>query len=318
MLQETLLSSCQLDIANRIDNTFSSAHTPSFEPYLEGREGRLSGGISIFWRKDLNIQINPILYCDNLMALKIFNNDTNYLLFYVYMPADDRTEASLLKFKDTCAQIQAIIETDIESAGTYKVVITGDFNADPSKGRFWKELETFKSSLSLTCADVSSLPNDSFTYLSPAHNTTSWLDHILVSDMGIIDKVKIEYEKAIYDHFPVSYIISFQTEIGYTVSNLTDIDIKDFIMWDNLTKAEIGNYNLNVNSDLELFYNEALFCRNNNCNLNEHKLYLDKAYNFFINSLKRQSANYTIQGRERKFKTIPGWNSHCNIKIFML
>ena len=51
LLQETLISSCQLDYVSNINNDFASVHLPSYEPYLTGNEGRLSGGLSIFWKK---------------------------------------------------------------------------------------------------------------------------------------------------------------------------------------------------------------------------------------------------------------------------
>ena len=60
------------------------------------------------------------------------------------------------------------------------VIVAGDFNADPFKGRFWKELLAFIHSMSLSVIDEVLSP-DSFTYLCPAKNTSSWLDHVLCS-----------------------------------------------------------------------------------------------------------------------------------------
>ena len=310
LLQETLLSSCQLDITDKLNNNFSSAHVPSFEPYLTGAEGRLSGGLSIFWKKGINVNVNPVFYNDNLMGLKISSSDINYLLLNVYMPSDDRTDDSLIKFKNICAQISSNLSIDTESESIHKVIIAGDFNADPSKGRFWHELERLINSLCFNCADLS-LPNDSFTYLSPAHNTTSWLDHILASDLSIIENIEIEYGKSFYDHFPVSFDILFPADIEFTISNSSCIDIKDFIIWDKLTKTEREMYHNNIQSNLENYFNEALFCTITNCDSHAHKSKLNDAYNFLINCLKSNSSNFTIQGREKTFKPIPGWNSEC-------
>ena len=87
-------------------------------------------------------------------------------------------------------------------------MIVGDFNADPLKGRFWKELEVFCSNLSL-CVIDRTLPGDSFTYLCPSKNSTSWLDHVLCTQgmVNIVSQVFIDYKSSIYDHFPVFFML---------------------------------------------------------------------------------------------------------------
>ena len=87
------------------------------------------------------------------------------------MPCDLQTMEALDNYRSMIAKLDVIIrEQNIN-----EVIITGDFNADPFKGRFWTELLAFKDSHSLVMKDEL-LPEDSFTYLCPARNTTSWLD----------------------------------------------------------------------------------------------------------------------------------------------
>ena len=74
------------------------------------------------------------------MGVKISIDSFNYLLLNVYMPSDDRSLDSLAKYRDVCAQIQDIIENDVNSELINNVILAGDFNADPHKGRFWMEL----------------------------------------------------------------------------------------------------------------------------------------------------------------------------------
>ena len=164
----------------------------------------------------------------------------------------------------------------------------------------------------MTLADAASLPDDSFTYLSPAHNTTSWLDHVIASDPNSISNFSILYDKAIYDHFPVYFHIQVPTEISFTVNHdSSQINIQDFISWDKLSQIEIDNYSANVKFSLEDYCNESFLCPNSNCSSVEHKKALDEAYKFFVNCLKQHSNEYTISRRELKFKQLPGWNDEC-------
>ena len=96
----------------------------------------------------------------------------------------------------------------------------GDFNADPSKGRFWGLLNDFTRSLSLHILN-DRLPSDSFTYLCPSRNSTSWLDHVICTK-GLVSKVSdisINYSRALFDHFPVSISLNVVTDIYYIREN---------------------------------------------------------------------------------------------------
>ena len=44
-----------------------------------------------------------------------------------------------------------------------EVVLVGDLNADPNKGRFYRELSDFSQISSLFISDVASLPADSYS-----------------------------------------------------------------------------------------------------------------------------------------------------------
>jgi hypothetical protein len=206
--------------------------------------------------------------------------------------------------------LQEILDSEKDSESIHKIIIVGDLNADPNKGNFWPEMERFLENTGLFVAD-SSLPIDSFTYLSPAHNSTSWLDHILVSDKNCIKDIEILYGKTLYDHIPVSFEVEFPIEIGFKMCEPSVIDIKDFVLWDKLSAHERKAYNNGVQDDLQDYCNESLLCKSINCNLESHKKLLDNAYDFLINTLKSRSAEYTIKGREKKFKQVPGWNQEC-------
>ena len=128
------------------------------------------------------------------------------------------------------------LEVIIGEHNVNHVIIMGDFNADPGKGRFWKLLNDFTSSLSLTVLN-NHFPSDTFTYLSPA-NTTSWLDHVVCSK-NLIHNIKnllVDYQTALYDHFPISFVL----DIPIYASNAIDNErmISEYIKWDKMTLTD--------------------------------------------------------------------------------
>ena len=59
------------------------------------------------------------------------------------------------------------------------IFIVGDFNADISKTSvFGNILHDFCNDFSFSIADKDYLPAETYTYVSLARGTTSWLDHV--------------------------------------------------------------------------------------------------------------------------------------------
>jgi hypothetical protein len=61
------------------------------------------------------------------------------LLLNVYLPYDDRKPQSLANYKAVLAELY----TALNNCTSNKVAIAGDLNADPTKGRFWSQIEDF-------------------------------------------------------------------------------------------------------------------------------------------------------------------------------
>ena len=151
----------------------------------------------------------------------------------VYLPCDLQNSDALDKYRNALASLEAIVrEQNIND-----VVIVGDMNADPFKGRFWKELSFFCKSLSLSVLDEH-LPGDSFTYLCPAKNSTSWLDHILgtVSVAKQISNVHIDHGIAIFDHFPVCFDFSFPQEHNHCRDDV--VSTGEFVSWNRISSLD--------------------------------------------------------------------------------
>ena len=99
MLQEILLSADDLNIAQKLNPNFLSCHVPSYDPSVLGLNGRLSGGLSIFWNNSLNSFIKPINCSDNILGVRFSYNNISILIINIYLPCDDKTTDSLLKYR---------------------------------------------------------------------------------------------------------------------------------------------------------------------------------------------------------------------------
>lgn len=85
----------------------------------------------------------------------------------------------LAEFTECLSEVAAIVEhCSIDS-----VFILGDFNADCGS-RFGNELMDFCKEQNWCCVDVDilGLSSNSYTYVSDAHGSSSWLDHCVVSE----------------------------------------------------------------------------------------------------------------------------------------
>ena len=157
-LQELLLCKSDLHILQELDKNFDNV------AYVMDREsegiieGRPSRGVAILWRKSLFPNVKPLIIDDSCIGIFLLNGNSNLFLLNVYMPCDLQTFDALDSYRNVLAKIKVIVN---EQSYT-DIIIGGDFNADPGKGRFWKELEDFTRSLSLTVLD-SSLPQETFT-----------------------------------------------------------------------------------------------------------------------------------------------------------
>ena len=131
-LQETLLDENNYQILEALDGNFMFAYTAAHRKpgcFV----GRPSGGLAVLWRTASNVKFLPLYFDNRIMGLKInYSNENSILLLNVYMPCDYGNIDSLIDYKCSLASLENIIETE----SFEEVIITGDFDADPTKGRF--------------------------------------------------------------------------------------------------------------------------------------------------------------------------------------
>ena len=125
----------------------------------------------------------------------------------------------------TLGRVMAIIH----EAEADAVCVLGDLNAHPHTP-FYDELERCCAENDLSVCDVRLLPAGSYTHLNEAHNSTSWLDHVITSD-NIADSIhdcKILYDSPTSNHFPLFFNMSI--DMNFIVYNNLSPDMHS-IKW---------------------------------------------------------------------------------------
>ena len=305
-LQEIMLSRNDVGILNQFNPNFENTAFVSDKDNAGINEGRPSAGVAIFWRRNLSPFVKPMNCNDSLIGIIFDNRKDKILILNVYLPCDYQNFDALDKYRHALANMEPVIrERNIND-----VIVVGDFNADPSKGRFWKELLTFCESLSLSVVDKK-LPNDSFTYLCPTRNTTSWLDHIL-STCGVAQRISdvfINYESAIYDHFPLHFICQFSFDIPPDCSSVTEL-VLNMVNWSKLSPANKEHIKSVIDDVIEvrgLICHDLFYCTEVNCSNPIHLQYLDEMFEEMKSLLLMATEEFSVNN-VKSFKIIPGWN----------
>jgi len=201
----------------------------------------------------------------------------------------------------------------IEELDTTCVYIVGDLNADilDDNSLFARHLHNFCSDNDLILSSESILPRDSFTYISEAHHTVSWLDHCLSTADAheSIQSIEVFYNFATGDHIPVC--ITLDVNNLPILSNQTNNCTKHYLDWSGLQKADIDNY---YNCTEQLLQSvpvpiEATLCRNANCNLESHINDICKLYDNVVDALTLAGASLKKVAKNIH-KGKPGWNEH--------
>ena len=84
-----------------------------------------------------------------MIGIILSNVTSKVLLLNVYMPCDKQTLDALDNYRSMLAKLNVIVKEQ----NLRNVILTGDFNADPKKGRFWGKLKALMSSFSLHAID---------------------------------------------------------------------------------------------------------------------------------------------------------------------
>ena len=142
------------------------------------------------------------------------------------------------------------------------------------------------------------LPPDTFTYLSPSHNSTSWLDHVLCSGDVTVTDIKVLNNLSLFDHFPITVKIDLKS--GETLIPENKNHVRQFIDW---TKFDEEVYN----GKLEELLCSISICDKVGC-IFVHRKQMDDCYEQIIRSISEASHDFCMIGRQSLHQFLDGIN----------
>ena len=270
--------------------------------------GRIPGGVAILWHKKLDSAIKVIrLDTDWCIAVQLTIGNKGIIILNIYTPFESHQN------EDEYLNRLAFINSFISECLVTSVYIVGDMNADLSdrNSMFAKHLLQFCADNSLFLSSKLLLPADSYSYISEAWHTTSWLDHcISTADAhDTLQTMELRYEATVSDHFP--FIMSLETDSLPEMSQEGNRASNAKIQWAKLTKEEVllyyGRTDLLL-SNVHLPMG-AIMCADVNCHDVFHCYELGKLYDSIVGALCE--AGIPLLAHPSKTRNIkPGWNKY--------
>lgn len=312
VLQELMLLNDDVHLLDNFNSDFNCFYCVDDKSQQALLTGRPTNGVAILWRKYFDQNIEPIYDSDRVIGAVLSTETGRILLLNVYMPCDNRKLDSLISYQEHLVKIKILID-QYNAAG---IVILGDFNSDPFKGRFFNYLNAFCISNNLCIADVAALDSQTFSYLSAAHDTTSWLDHLICSKNlhSLISDISVNHSLCFYDHFPIGFVLNVSLQQRVTVNN---DPVELFINWTGLTESDKKQFSDNIGLEFmkgELYCFDALYCTKYGCTSELHRAQLECAIKLFKSVLLKNSNIFIKKKRNHTgSNVVPGWNDHCKL-----
>lgn len=191
--------------------------------------------------------------------------------------------------------------------------VIGDMNADisDSNSSFANHMVQFCQDNNFILSSKVILPADSYTYISEAWHSTSWLDHCISTASAHASSgcMNILYGAATADQIP--FAMQINVEHLPVLSSKTNSGNKEKLDWSALTKEDILDYyaqtdkflsNINLSRD-------AILCSDVNCKNVEHGKDLCSMCNDIIGAVYEGSEPYYKQKNKTHYNR-PGWSKY--------
>ena len=303
--QETILLHEDSHVLNQFDCNFQVIFQPSQPPAGEG-DGRPVGGLAVFYRKINSLAVDMTIKHEHFLITSVSLGQTQFYLGNIYLPCDDRSPEAMSKYQTTLGELQSILD-EIDND---RIILIGDFNTAHNAGRrFWPDLKQFIDSNELIMNDLT-LPEDTFTYLNTAYDTTSWIDHIVSSRRMDIRNISVKYECALYDHFPICMTLNIEADNLNRETGRSEASVIKTIDWKKFEEDDAVSF---YNRSIQEFMCEESLCFEFDCHQKTHFEQIDAFYELLISSIKI-SASFAEKSKNLKYKQIPGWNDICREK----
>ena len=123
-----------------------------------------------------------------------------------------------------------------------------------------------------------------------------------------IKNIKICYDIAVYDHFPVSFSLSLNFCCNDRIINKKRTAISEYVNWKYFNAFDRKHYRDNIDK----LFADGHLCSGYKCNL-DHRAHLDSTYKYLINYFKDFTKEFTFH-KQRRFTPIVGWIAFCKEK----
>ena len=268
----------------------------------------MPGGVAILFRSNLAEHIKVLeLGLDWCVGIQISFGEKRACILCIYLPHQCPSN------EEQYIEKLGILTSVVEELETSCFAIVGDWNADlrnPDRSLFASHMLDFCEESDLLISSCSFLPRDSYSYVSSAWQTVSWLDHVVSSfDFhSVVTDMSILYSMSADDHIPVKTTLS----IGNMPNFNPPVQIRyDKVNWEKLTNDECRQYGSLTDRLLKNVCEPmALQCRDINCSDPAHCLEICNFYNSIIHSLKAAGEQIASSHPRCSGQARPGWNEH--------
>uniref|UniRef100_A0A0S7EYH5 LIN1 n=1 Tax=Poeciliopsis prolifica TaxID=188132 RepID=A0A0S7EYH5_9TELE len=308
-LQETFLSKQDLGSLNCINDCFCGAGESTVDLSMGIVRGRIAGGVAILWHKKLDPVLNVIRTgVDWCIAVHFKIENKEFIIINVYTPYECPQN------EDIYLNRLAFLSSFIDDHCFTSVYVVGDMNADISDehSSFAKHMHQFCDDNSLLLSSQLLLPAESYTYISEAWHTMSWLDHCISSADAhtVVKSLEILYEYSMSDHVPFLMMLDIKNLPEFIRGANSAPTFK--INWSTLSKDDLLVYRMKTDlllSKINLPL-PAITCSDVNCSDISHCTDLHTMYDGIVDALYQSTRPYLSYRRTNSIR--PGWNKHVS------
>ena len=301
---------------------FNSFLLPATKKNENVNFGRPSGGLGIFWLKNLSNNVRVIKHPDSnrVQGIQLFQK---YVLINVYFPNDP----NVLNFDDfDLLKCLEDITWFFNEFPDNKFIIGGDFNCDFSRqSRFVALVREFLRNNNLFT--VWSQFGIDFTYCQHSVRngnnvfSTSCIDHFcLQSNIShdVSHAQVIHLGDNLSNHEPIFISLKIDSKPdGVFEQNVGNANNNEKPLWFKASAENIEDYRNELKCYLDEFIlNDGLKCNDVNCDNPNHLIDIDNVYNYLSDSIDFAVKNNiprsgnNIGNNPQNNRAIPGWNDY--------
>lgn len=312
LLQETWLLDNEYQYLQELCPDFYSRSLSAMDTSVGVLFGRPHGGIAILWRKSIGSKCKIVNYDDTrILGINVNVNGNDMLFVNVYLPCDSPENGNEF------ISYLTILDNIVENHCSPYVYFIGDFNANLLKNaegqihtQFGQELLSFCEDEGYIVSDMLLLQPNSYSFVSLAHGTVSWLDHVITTTSAheFIDCIRIDTNFVSSDHCPLFVTL----DVKYSADSQENyVRSGKSVDWSQVTPQQ----KLDYKSQSEFYLSNikipgSVHCKDGNCSSKAHKAHIENFYHDIINALKRASSCLCNKKEKQSFRPVPGWNDY--------